>query len=138
MLAGKSEIRDMIPQAPPMVMVDGLVASDSESTVSRLALDKDNIFCQDGYFREPGLIENVAQTAALRAGYKARESGTDVKKGFIGAVKNFTIYQLPPDDAVLQTKVTIVSKLMNAMIIKGQVFSDDTLIAEGEMSIFEQ
>jgi len=121
-----------------MVMVDGLVSSDEQSTTSRLELNKDNIFCRDGYFQEPGLIENMAQTAALRAGYEARKNGTEVKKGFIGAVKNFSIFQLPPDDATLQTTITITSKLMNAMVISGRIFCGNTLIAEGEMSIFEQ
>ena len=138
MLVEKNNIAELIPQAPPMVMVDGLVSSDEHSTTSRLKLDKNNIFCRDGYFQEAGIIENMAQTAALRAGYEAKQKGTDVKKGFIGAVKNFSVFQLPPDDATLQTTVTITSKMMNAMVVSGRVFCGDTLVAEGEMSIFEQ
>ena len=52
-------------------MVDGLVAHDEVSTTSRLELNEQNIFCKNGYFHETGLIENIAQTAALRAGYTA-------------------------------------------------------------------
>ena len=138
MLADKQEVHRMIPQQPPMAMVDGLIANDENSTTSRLILDKGNIFCRDGFFREPGLIENVAQTAALHAGYEAWKNKTEVKKGFIGAVKNFAVYRLPKDDDTLQTTITVTGKLMNAMMIKGRVFANNTLMAEGEMSIFEQ
>ncbi|NOX84345.1 MAG: hypothetical protein GXO86_00025 [Chlorobi bacterium] len=138
MLADKQEVQNMIPQAPPMVMVDGLLSSDEQSTTSRLVTDKNNIFCQNGYFHEPGLIENMAQTVALRGGYEAWKNGTEVKKGFIGSVKNFTVFQLPAENTTLHTTITVTSRLMNATMIRGQIFANDTLIAEGEMSIFEQ
>lgn len=138
MLVDKDKILELIPQAPPMAMVDGLIASDDRSTSSRLILDKNNIFCQDGFFHEPGLVENMAQTAALRGGFRAYQNGSKPKTGFIGSIKNFSVYRLPSDHATLQTTITVTSQMSNAMMIKGQVFAEDLLVAEGEMSIFEQ
>jgi predicted hotdog family 3-hydroxylacyl-ACP dehydratase len=138
MLAGKAEVYDMIPQAPPMAMVDGLISSDETLTVSQLSVNRQNIFCKDGFFHEPGLIENIAQTAALRAGYIARQNNEEVIKGYIGSVKKLKIYALPKDTDTLQTKITVQHELLNASVIKGEIFVNDKMMAEGEMTIFKQ
>ena len=138
MIAEKREILHMIPQKAPMDMVDGLIEHNEFLTTSRLILTSDNIFCRNGFFNEPGLIENIAQTAALRAGYEAYKKGTKPSVGFIGAVKKMKIHALPKDTSELQTTITVVTEVANASLIKGQVFNDSELMAEGEMTIFKQ
>ncbi|MBC8321619.1 MAG: 3-hydroxyacyl-ACP dehydratase [Bacteroidetes bacterium] len=137
-IADKNYVLELIPQKHPMVMVDGLINNDKTTTISKLSLSKDNIFCSNGYFQEIGLIENIAQTAALRAGYKVMENEEKPAIGFIGAIKNMIIYKLPNDDDKLQTKITIINQLMKVIIIKGEVMLDNRLIAECEMKIFLQ
>lgn len=119
-------------------MVDGLIKHDDVSTTSRLKLSNRNIFCKNGYFQEPGLIENIAQTAALRAGYTAYKKNMKAEIGFIGAVKKMKIHQLPVDTSVLKTVITVLTEVANATIIKGEVYEGSILMAEGEMSIFKQ
>lgn len=136
MLVEKAEIVNYIPQRPPMVMVDGLKSHDDDLTVSRLHLNKENIFCNNGFFTEAGLIENIAQTAALRSGYSAKIGGDKPATGFIGAVKKFSLYELPKDTEILQTQISVKANLLNALIVEGKVFVDEKLMAEGELSIF--
>ena len=119
-----------------MVMVDTLEEHEELFSVSSLIVDHNNIFYKDGFFREPGLIENIAQTAALRAGYTASLLGEKVKKGFIGSVKRLKIYDLPVEDTRLNTKVTILNQVMNAVIIRGEIHVADRLLVECEMTIF--
>ncbi len=138
MLADKNKVIDLIPQKYPMVMVDGLISNDETTTISKLSISNNNIFCSKGFFTEPGLIENIAQTAALRSGYEAMESNEEPTVGFIGSVKKMKIYELPKDNDVIYTKVTILTRLMNVLIIKGEVLLDSKLMAEGEMNIFLQ
>jgi len=138
MMLKKSEVLNMIPQKPPMAMVDGLIAHDNTTTTSRLALDKQNIFCKNGFFHEPGLIENIAQTVALRAGYIAKKNNLDPQLGFIGAVKRMHIFELPRDTDILHTKITLLNQLMNASFIKGEVYVGSKIMAKGEMTIFKQ
>ncbi len=138
MLLEKSEVFNLIPQKSPMAMVDGLIAHDGTTTTSRLALNKQNIFCENGFFHEPGLIENIAQTAALRAGYIAKKNDVDPKLGFIGAVKRMHIFELPCDTGILHTKITVLNQLMNASIINGEIYVGSKIMAKGEMTIFKQ
>ncbi len=138
MLAGKTEVYKMIPQAPPMAMVDGLVSNNEQVTVSQLSVTTQNIFCKDGFFHEPGLIENMAQTAALRAGFLAKKNNEEVVSGYIGSVKRLKIYTLPKDTDTLLTKIIVEHELLNASVIKGEIFVGDKKMAEGEMTIFKQ
>ena len=138
MLADSKQVFQLIPQGIPMIMVDGLVSSDHAETVSTLTIVDDNIFCCDGVFNEPGIVENIAQTAALRSGYQASVANEKPVIGFIGSVKKLKIYNLPKVNDILITKVTVTTELLNAMIIRGETRVGDKLIAEGDMNIFLQ
>lgn len=130
------EIEKLIPQKAPMVMVDGLIEHNENVTVSRLVLSSNNLFCKDGFFHEPGLVENMAQTAALRSGYEAFLKNEKPKVGFIGSLKNIEIHELPKDTDELQTKLTVLNELLQALIIRCEVFVEKKLMAEGEITIF--
>jgi len=138
MLAGKEEVERLIPQKYPMTMVDGLIKNSKTSTTSCLHLDKSNIFCNNGFFQETGLIENMAQTAALKSGYEAFLNNEKASVGFIGSLKRIKIYNLPNDTDTLETTIDILHNLMGVTIIKGKVFCKGKLLAEGEMNIFLQ
>lgn len=135
-LAKGNEILDYIPQRPPIVMVDKLIQSNESITETSLMIRKDNIFCQKGILNEAGIIENIAQTAALRAGYKFKSENQEILLGFIGAVKNLKIYYLPEIDTEIQTVVSLEYKIMDFTIITAKVKCKDQLVAECEMKIF--
>lgn len=138
MLAGAEEILNLIPQKPPIVMVDTLLEQNDQFTVSSLKLTKENIFCQNGCFSETGMIENMAQTAALRSGFQAHINGKQPAIGFIGSLKQFVFYDLPSDHDILQTTITVQNELMQALIVHGEVKAEGKIMAEGEMTIFIQ
>jgi 3-hydroxyacyl-[acyl-carrier-protein] dehydratase len=119
-----------------MVMVHTLAEHYENKSTSGMLVEAENIFCKNGIFHEPGLIENIAQTAALQAGYMAKIKDKNVKKGYIGSVKHLKIYHLPKTNETLRTTVTILNQLLNAAIIKGEIRVNDKLVAECEMTIF--
>jgi len=136
MILQGEQILEMIPQRPPIVMVDKLIAVEEGKTTTGLTIMPDNIFVQDGVFREPGIIEHIAQSAALGAGYACRNQGEDVPIGFIGAIKNLVINFLPEVYSDLTTEVTVEYQVMDATLIRGCVFFSGRLVAECEMKIF--
>lgn len=138
MLADNKQVSQLIPQGIPMIMVDGLVSSDLSETVSTLTIVDDNIFCSNGIFNEPGIVENIAQTAALRSGYQASVNNEKPAVGFIGSVNKLKIYNLPKVNDTLITKITVTTELLNALIIRGETRVGEKMIAEGDMNIFLQ
>lgn len=121
-----------------MVMISEIEKVDEKGIITNFIIEKENIFCHEGLFREPGLIENIAQTAAARVGYLCKMEERKVPLGFIGAIKNLVIHQIPGVGEKLQTNVTIEHEVMNATVISGKIYAGGNLLAECEMNIFLQ
>jgi 3-hydroxyacyl-[acyl-carrier-protein] dehydratase len=136
------KITELIPQKPPIVMIDKLYFSDDTKTVSGFYINENNIFCKNGHLYEPGLIENIAQTVAIRAGYlyyleKLKGAFCNVPIGYIGAIKNLNIYFLPPVNSEIVTEIIIKNQIFDVTLIDGSIFSTEgKLIADCEMKIF--
>jgi 3-hydroxymyristoyl/3-hydroxydecanoyl-(acyl carrier protein) dehydratase len=125
-----------IPQKPPMVMVDSIIAAENSVTVTSFVIRGDNVFLQDGLFREPGLIENIAQSAAAGIGTGPVNISEKPKLGFIGAIRDLKIRRFPKTGDTIKTKVTVTHEIFNATVVSGEIRMDDELIAECELRIF--
>ena len=103
-------ITDLIPQRPPIVMVDELVVVDGDVATTRFTVRGDNIFVEGGIFSECGLIEHMAQSAAARVGYLFRSAGKEIPVGYIGSVNNFALVRLPETGETVETRITVVQE----------------------------
>ena len=139
MLAKKDEILELIPQKPPMVMVDKLIEFNNDRFLSGFYIHEDNILVRDGHLSEAGLIENVAQSAALMTGWEAKQKdlgdGTS-PIGVIGGIKNMEISFLPKVHSELKTEIIVLHEVLNASIISGTVKVSDEICMTCEMKIF--
>ncbi|MES1224118.1 MAG: 3-hydroxyacyl-ACP dehydratase [Bacteroidota bacterium] len=126
----------LIPQKAPFVMVDKLLHADERSARSFFHISKENIFVEEGIFREPGLIENIAQTAAARSGYITATAKKLPLIGYIGDVKNLEIAELPEAGSDIETEISIENHVFDIMVIAGRIFQKEKIIASCEMKIF--
>jgi hypothetical protein len=131
-------ITNFLPQRPPFIMVGKLLHADEKMTVTSYIVEKDNILVEDGIFGEAGLLENIAQTAAVGAGYKATIEKKPVLNGYIGVVKNFFLFGLPKVNDELKTEVRETSQFFRMHTIEGKVWCGEKLLAQCEMKIFLQ
>ena len=129
-------IETLLPQKKPFLLIDSLIESNDESTQSCFLIQVDNLFVEHNSFREAGLVENIAQTVAARAGYISVQNNKPVLLGYIGSIKNLEIHHLPLVGEKLITEVKILNQIFNVTIIEGKVFSGNRLIANCEMKIF--
>jgi len=137
-LVSKEHIAEYIPQAQPMVMIDTLIYCEGTTTKTTFKIEENNIFVKNGLFHEPGIIENIAQTAAAKAGYEVKKMGAQPLLGFIGAVKGLKIHAFPKVGDVLETTVVIKTEVMGVTLIDGSSVCNGIKIAECEMKIFIQ
>lgn len=135
-IAAGDNILEMLPQKPPMVMVEKLHKADSGVTISSFTISSENIFCRKNKFEEPGLIENIAQTAALGVGYQFRQQGNEVPNGYIGAVQKLKINKLPEINKSITTEVRVVHEVFNTTLITASIDYEGEQIATCEMKIF--
>ena len=130
------DILSCIPQRAPFVMVDQLLFSDETVTRSAFLIREDNIFVEYGCIKEPGLVENIAQTAAARAGHISQLENKPVALGYIGAIKNLEIYFLPKTGDQLVTEVTVQNQIFDVTLISGRISCNEKEVAKCEMKIF--
>src|SRR6478672_4206172 len=136
MITGRENIQSLIPQRPPFVMVDQLEHVDELTTRTSFQVRPDNIFLQNGRLREPAMVENIAQTAAARAGYRATEGNQPVLVGFIGAVTGLKVHGLPELNDILETEIVVKNQIFDVTIITGTVSCNGNIMAQCDMKIF--
>lgn len=130
------EIWQLIPQRPPIVMVDRFWGIEENTSYSGLTVESDNLFCQKGELQETGLIEHIAQSAAARIGYLFLQQKLPVPLGFIGSVEKMKIARLPKIGEELHTTITVVQEVFDITLITAQVTSNEELLTECRMKIF--
>lgn len=136
MLATGDELLALIPQRPPMVLVETLLTCADNRTVSRFRVPADCALVENGVLSEAGLLENIAQTAAAGAGYGYQQQGRPAPIGYIAAVRNLRVGALPAVGTELTTEVQVVNQVLEFTIVQGTVKAAEVTFAECEMRIF--
>lgn len=136
MMLPVENIIPLIPQKPPFVMVGKLLFTNEVSTRSSFTIKPANVFVKDNVFQEAGLMENIAQTAALRAGYVAQSENRPVAIGYIGAVSNFEIFDLPEIGDEIETEIRVENQIFDVTLLSGKIWHNGNLLAQCEMKLF--
>ena len=134
------DIKRLIPQRAPFMMVDTFEKSDDTHGVATLAVRQDNYFMlPDHTLAETGLVEHIAQSCSALAGCLAlTQELQNPPIGIIGGVKHFTCHRRPRLGETIQTNVCFDMTFGNATIATSQAFIGDELIAEVNLKIFMQ
>ena len=128
-------IKKLIPHREPMIMVDGLHHYNEKEAIASLTLREDNLFVADGMLSESGLIEHMAQTAALHAGYKFYTKNKPIREGFIASIKTFELKgHLPKVNDTIESGVNILFEGAGMTNVKITSQINNRIIAVFEMT----
>ena len=129
----KDFIIGLIPQRPPIVMVDKLISFSQKEIVAGFTVTQENIFTQNNSLSAPGLIENMAQTIALHTGYDFFLQKKAAPTGYIGSIKKAQIIALPKIGTELITKATILHNIMGVTLVTATITGNNDLLANAEI-----
>lgn len=129
------DILELIPQRPPMVMVDRLLHCDTVLTKTEFTVRKECIMVDDDHMSPIGLIENIAQTCAARMGYINISNGKEVRVGVIGALREMEIHALPKVDDTITTSITVSDEVFGMTLAQAESRCGDTIMASGTIKI---
>ena len=132
---GKALI-ELIPQKPPFVLIDTLEQVSEISCRTSFTIPANHVLCKNGTLGAAGLIENIAQTCAAKAGYEYALAGKSIPVGFIGDVRHFKCLIRPKANEKFITTINIEHKVFGVTIIEGRVELDGREIATCKMKIF--
>ena len=114
-------------------MLDQLLRADTEITRTRLDIREDNLFFEDRNLSESGVIENMAQTIAIRVGYYYDSINNTAPKGFIGAIRNMKLTRLPKLGESIECEIKVEQEIFGVTMVSGKTFIGDEMIASGTM-----
>lgn len=117
-------------------MVHDLLEASDEHAVTRLHVADTNVFAANGFLAEPGLVENIAQTAAVHVGFQCTKKGLPIPIGYIAAIRDLKINQLPAVGTTVTTRVNITNKVLDVTVARGEVESNGSILCSCEMRIF--
>lgn len=132
----EKEIEQLIPQRKPIIMISHFFGATETDADTGLEITAENIFCKNNKLTEPGLIEHIAQSAAAFAGYNAIKAKQPIALGYIGEIKKLIISQLPEVGLLIETKLHIVSEVMNVMLINATSTVNGCAVAECSIKLY--
>ena len=130
------DIHELLPQQEPFVMIGSLVHFDKTLTITETEVRQDNIFVDEGNFSASGLMENIAQTCAARIGFVNKyilKKGMQL--GFIGAVRNFEVLELPKVGDVITTRVEVKEEVFGMTLADAIITCGEKVLVTSEMKI---
>ena len=136
------DIKRLIPQREPFMMIDEIEASDGTHAVAALTVLKENYFIlPDKTMAETGLIEHIAQSCSALMGLQALEqegSGDKPPVGLIGEVKHFECMRRPEIGEKVSTTIEFGFSFGNATLATGESRVGDETIAKAQVKIFSE
>jgi predicted hotdog family 3-hydroxylacyl-ACP dehydratase len=130
------DVHELLPQQEPFVMISCLTQFDMLCTVTETTITENNIFVDNGCFTASGLIENIAQTCAARIGYVNKyilKKGIQI--GFIGAIRNLQIHDLPKVNDTITTTVDVQEEIFGMTLANSTVQLGKNILVTAEMKI---
>lgn len=128
-------ILELIPQRPPIVMVDKVVHFDEIVTITQFTVREECIFVENGALAPNGMVENIAQTCAARIGYINFLANEQIRLGFIGAVRDMTFLRCPRIGETLVTTIRVREEVFRMTLVDAEIRVGDEVLSTAEMKI---
>ncbi len=134
----KEKLLALLPQRPPMLLIDELVSVDSDDSCceasTRLMVSADCALVYAGHLTEAGIVENLAQSAAAMIGWNNR-NGAPPAIRYLCQIKRFHIHSRPLVGDVLCSTVATSATAGGVVIVRCNSSIGDTTIVEGLLKI---
>jgi len=122
-------------QQPPFRFVDDMLDYVDDRIRCSHKIKADNPMLEGNKLPAEGLIECMAQTAAVKSSIDDPKNADNV--GYLVSVKNLVLSgQVGVGDTVVMDLI-LIQKLMQFSIFGARLYKDEMLIAECELRIFD-
>lgn len=134
----ETDILILLPQREPMLMVDDLHQTGTNTATTSFLVRAGNIFLdEEGRLAEVAVIEHQAQSASAFAGKQAVDTGaTAPPVGLIGEVRHFHCNRRPSVGDTLKTTVAWGAEVAGMSRVKVSTAVDGETIATGDLKVY--
>lgn len=138
-------IQQFLPHRQPMLFVDTIILIETNYVEAIYTIKSGQLFLQNDYFSEIGLIENMAQVCSSIIGQKYFIDDNLQKGdliGYISTIKTCTIYNLPKINQTILTKAKLLEVFdyedYAISTMETQVLIDDKVYATATLNLLLQ
>ncbi len=135
-----STLNQLLPQKPPFVFIDQIVELGEEHLKTAFNIKKDSLFLENTFFQSAGLVECMAQSAAIYVGVRSLNDEGDEQSqppiGYIASISELNINQLPKLSDELNMTTSILNEIGSSLIVRCRTFVVSNLIAEARLQLF--
>jgi predicted hotdog family 3-hydroxylacyl-ACP dehydratase len=126
-----------IPHRFPILCVDSILVADQNRAVAEY-LVREGPHVDDEMMWEVGMIEGLAQTAAVLENSDEVGLSFERDSGMLVGVRNFTIHRRPRIGERLEWHVEIIRRLGPFLLVTGEACCGEELLAEGELRFYRE
>ena len=140
------DIQQFLPHRRPMLFVDTIIWIEKTYVEALFTIKLNQLFIQDEYFTEIGLLENMAQVCSTIIGQNYFINFSDLHKGdvigFISTIKTAEILRLPKINQTITTKATLLEVFdydeFTISLMESKVMIDEEVFATSTMNLMLQ
>lgn len=125
-----NNILDIIPQRPPFVFVNEVVAINGTSAIISYRVAADCPLLSNSRLSIAGVLEHVAQSCAARIGYLQSQNNQPIRIGYIGGVKSIEVLRNPQVGELLTTEVELTEEVFDISLLSCTTRVEDEVIAQ--------
>lgn len=129
----KEHIQSLLPQRPPIVMVD-TVDAYPDGALTTLRIEPDNIFVRDGRLMDSGVVEHLAQSAAAFIG--ARSGNVTI--GYIGEIRSMKFGSMPAVGKTIESTIKVEMEFGGAFAFEAETKCGGEVVVKGRLKVFLQ
>lgn len=126
-------ITTYIPHREPFIMVDTLISVSHNNIITSFSIPANNIFVNNNKLSYYGVLEHIAQSAALGYGYL---NGNRI--GMIGKITKCTCWREPNIYKSIKTSICIEKTLESSILISAKCLQGQADILECHMYLYFQ
>ena len=141
-----TNVTKLLPHQDPFVLISHLVEMVGSMAITQFVISEDHILIENEYLSEVGLLENLAQTAALSAGYayftnqSTEMDQYEAPMGYMGSIKKIQMKRQPHYSEKLETRTLLIRSIRSdqteVVFCIGKVCSGNEVLAHGEFKLF--
>jgi len=127
----------LIPHRLPMRLVDRLLSIEGKSgVVEALITEQCPLVDETGIVEPIALIELIAQSYAALKGYLDRLENLPVRQGFLVGIKKLVNLEPAHVGEPLRVEISTLGELEGFAVAEGQIWSEQRLVARGEIKVW--
>ena len=129
-------IEDVIQHRSPALCIDEIVECGESEVLCALTV-RDGPLVQSGHLWEPALLEAVAQTAAVMGGFRVKQLGLAVERGWLVGARGFVIQHVPVVGQRVMFHVRTIRRLDQFILVEATVSCCEAILATGQLKFYE-